>query len=133
MKTIKKLFLLPLLVLLFSGCNKDESNSSSSTIISTSSSTSEVIKPLFYLPVPEHRIVLNRIGLTCSVRAILLDETINATPVWTVSDSSIISLEYQGFVGKIQSLKRGISNVTITLGTYSESFDVYVTNIRGEV
>ena len=92
-----------------------------------------VVKRIFYLPVPEGKIILKGAGLSCSVRVYLLDESIGDDPVWSVSDDIIISLQTQGYVALISSLKRGISTVTFTLGGFSKSFDVYVTNMRGEV
>lgn len=93
----------------------------------------QVDKKAFYLPIPQNLIILKGTGKTATVRAILLDENIVDTPTWSVSDESIISINTQGYIAIITSLARGKTAVTFSLGKYQQTFEVYVTNIRGEL
>ena len=42
-------------------------------------------------------------------------------------------METQGAIAHFKSLSRGKATVTISLGEYTNSFEIYVTNIRGDI
>lgn len=92
-----------------------------------------VEKKVFYVPVPTGKVVLKGVGKECSVKVIILREMKESKINWAISDSSIIEYQTQDNIIFIKSKIKGISTITFSYGGFSESFDVYVTNLRGEI
>ena len=93
-----------------------------------------VIEEVIFLPVATGKILLKGIDKVASVKVIitkpeLKDEEI----VWTLDNFDCVEMTTQGSIAKFQSIARGHVTVTVTCGEYSNSFIIYVTNIRGDI
>ena len=96
--------------------------------------TINVIENPLYLPVPTGKLILKGIEKEATVKVIITkEELLNQEITWTVETEGIVSYTVQGAIIKFSSLKRGSTKVTVTVGNYSNSFMVYVANIRGDI
>lgn len=94
----------------------------------------EIIDKVVYLPVPTGKLLLKGIDKDASVKAIITKASITSEDViWEVENPEIVSIDYQGCIAKFHSLARGKTLVTVRVGNYSNSFTIYVTNIRGDI
>lgn len=73
---------------------------------------------------PQGMLVL-RSKVTARVRAFASDG-LTGEAVWTSSDTSVATVEYQGLVAAVTSVARGECQITVTYGGVSSSFTVIV-------
>ena len=93
-----------------------------------------VIEEVIYIPIPTGKLLLKGIDKEASVKVIITkDELKNEKVTWSLSSDDVVSMETQGVIARFNSLKRGSVIVTISFGEYSNSFTLYVTNIRGDI
>ena len=94
----------------------------------------EVIDEVIYLPIPTGMILLKGVDKEASVKIILTKEGLDNEEVkWSLDTEGIVEVETQGKIAHFHSLSRGKVEVTVSVGSYTNSFIVYVTNIRGDI
>ena len=93
----------------------------------------EVIEEVIYLPIPTGMILLKGVDKEASVKVIITKDGLDLNDIkWTI-DSDCLQMETQGTIAHFKSLARGKAIVTVTLDEYTNSFEIYVTNIRGDI
>ena len=93
-----------------------------------------VIDEVLYLPIPKKVLLLKGVGVSASVKVIITkDELKNEDVTWIIDNPDIVEYETQNNIIHFTSIARGNSKVTVTVGDYSNSFMLYVTNIRGDI
>lgn len=93
----------------------------------------KVIEKVIFIPVATGKLLLKGIDKEASVKVIITKDGLNLDDIkWTI-DSDCIQMETQGAIAHFKSLSRGKAVVTIALGEYTNSFVIYVTNIRGDI
>lgn len=75
--------------------------------------------------VPTGMLILRGSNRTATVKAIA-DDSLTGEVTWTVSDETVLSLEYQGLIARIKSLKLGRATVTVSCDGEVASFEVIV-------
>ncbi|MBP5551568.1 MAG: hypothetical protein J6X93_05920 [Bacilli bacterium] len=94
----------------------------------------EVIEEVIYLPIPTGMILLKGVDKEASVKIILTKEGLDNEEVkWSLDTEGIVEVQTQGKIAHFHSLSRGKVEVTVSVGNYTNSFIVYVTNIRGDI
>ena len=94
----------------------------------------EVIEEVIYLPIPTGMILLKGVDKEASVKIILTKEGLDNEEVkWSLDTEGIVEVQTQGKIAHFHSLSRGKVVVTVSVGNYTNSFIVYVTNIRGDI
>ena len=94
----------------------------------------KVIDKVIYLPIPTGKLLLKGIDKSASVKVIITkDELKNSEVSWELDNPDIVSIKTQGNIAYFESLARGKTTVTVKVGNYSNSFILYVTNIRGDI
>ena len=87
-----------------------------------------------YIPVPTGKLILKGIDKEASVKVIITDPNLlNEEIHWQLEKENIVSIETQGAIAHFVSLQRGNTKVTIQIGAYSNTFTLYVSNIRGDI
>ena len=94
----------------------------------------DVIEEVIYLPIPTGMILLKGVDKEASVKVILTKDGLNEEDIkWSIDSDDIVSMETQGAIAHFHSLKRGKVEVTVSIGNYTNTFLIYVTNIRGDL
>ena len=94
----------------------------------------DVIEEVIYLPIPTGMILLKGVDKEASVKVILTKDGLNEEDIkWSLDVDDIVSMETQGAIAHFHSLKRGKVEVTVSIGNYTNTFLIYVTNIRGDL
>ena len=83
----------------------------------------EILAGKLSVLLPTGKLILRSSNRTATVRAIA-DESLTGEVTWTVSDETVISLEYQGLIARIKSLKRGRATVTVSCDGEVAEFEV---------
>ena len=93
-----------------------------------------IIDEVLFLPVPTGMLLIKGIDKEASIKVIITKDNLSPSDIeWIIEDDTIIQTETQDNIIKIHSIKRGNTKVTVKLGEYTNSFTVYVTNIRGDL
>ena len=93
-----------------------------------------IIEEVIFLPIPTGKILLKGVDKEASVKIILTKEGLDLSSAsWEIDNSDVVSMEYQGGIAHFHSLARGKATVTVRVGDYENSFEIYVTNIRGDI
>ena len=94
----------------------------------------KVIEEVIFLPIPTGKILLKGVDKEASVKIILTKDGLDFnSATWEIDNSDVVSMEYQGGIAHFHSLARGKATVTVRVGDYENSFEIYVTNIRGDI
>lgn len=96
--------------------------------------TLNIIEEVIFLPIPTGKILLKGVDKEASVKIILTKEGLDLnSATWEIDNSDVVSMEYQGGIAHFHSISRGKAVVTVKVGDYTNSFVIYVTNIRGDI
>ena len=96
--------------------------------------TLNIIEEVIFLPIPTGKILLKGVDKEASVKIILTKEGLDLNSVtWEIDNSDVVSMECQGGIAHFHSLARGKAIVTVRVGQYTNTFEIYVTNIRGDI
>ena len=96
--------------------------------------TLNIIEEVIFLPIPTGKILLKGVDKEASVKIILTKDGLDLnSATWEIDNSDVVSMEYQGGIAHFHSLARGKATVTVRVGDYENSFEIYVTNIRGDI
>ena len=93
----------------------------------------KVIEKVLFLPVPTGKLLLKGIDKEASVKVIITKPGLSEEDIVWEIDSDCVEMETQGCIAHFKSVARGKCNVTVHLGDYSNTFVLYVTNIRGDI
>ena len=96
--------------------------------------TLNIIEEVIFLPIPTGKILLKGVDKEASVKIILTKDGLDLnSATWEIDNSDVVSMEYQGGIAHFHSLARGKATVTVRVGDYDNTFEIYVTNIRGDI
>ena len=96
--------------------------------------TLKIIEEVIFLPIPTGKILLKGVDKEASVKIILTKDGLDLnSATWEIDNSDVVSMEYQGGIAHFHSLARGKATVTVRVGDYENTFEIYVTNIRGDI
>ena len=96
--------------------------------------TLNIIEEVIFLPIPTGKILLKGVDKEASVKIILTKEGLDLnSATWEIDNSDVVSMECQGGIAHFHSLARGKAIVTVRVGQYTNTFEIYVTNIRGDI
>lgn len=93
----------------------------------------KVIEKVIFIPLPTNKLLLKGIDESASVKVIITLDGYNEDIIWEVEDPEIVSIESQDRIARFTSLKIGSTEVVIRCGEYSNTFTIYVTDIRGDI
>ena len=83
------------------------------------------VKDKISVLLPTGKLILKSRGKQATVKA-LIDESLTGDVVWTCSDPEVLTIESQGAIAVIKSLRTGNVTVTVSCGGESATFTVIV-------